>query len=394
MYVADGTVVCACGLSFAGRRGLTQHQNQSRRCLYIAAPLVPAGNVSLRFGGDDNARHDHANEYSVVDIGGMPNEDIPAEEIHDEVLGEDVDDVSVVSGDDEDQYLEGNSTYNFNLLLQDAREMLDLPDEYDAESETEPGLEDKVGIEAETADGLSVFGLELEKQLHGLFPNEYGKRSFDISEKTTTKFECGKIFVGASLDRSVSFPFVPRGLSAGVDLMQRLRSEKIPLNMYDKIVAWLQCNYPEVDPPPTQHSIMKTVRKMFPELPKAHTEHIEIVIGKGSHKVVETLPVVWFDCWPQIYSILNDPHCMQESNMVNDPADPYGRYVPKKLVEDLQDGRDYQTWVKKHFDDDGKLCFMRILYIARKNPSLKESCAVVSLVLYVCVCDTHTHNGE
>ena len=369
------SVRCVCGQAFSSKRGLTQHQNKSTRCIFTANALLSScrdtqqqqhaaadGAAGAEVGDSNNVdinQNNHlgplSHPFSGNDDAGSSG-DFPPDTDKYEQAADHV---------EQDIYLGEDGNYNFTAFINDSLELMVATEDSDVESDTESLVDgaqnndDSIGdlgrgaTQAVISESCGPSSTIFEK----LFPR-YNEPGFVKSSIETYTFEQGKIFVGSAMDRSVASPHIPQGLCAGLDLMARLRSEKTPLTMYDNMVEWLSSCYPQVQPPPSQASIMREIRKMFPGLPKENIERITIDIGKGPQKVTESLPVVCFDCWPQIYGILNDPVSMHSSNIENDENNPYGGYRPNKSVANLQDGRDFQTWVKDYFAKDGELFYL------------------------------------
>ena len=166
-------------------------------------------------------------------------------------------------------------------------------------------------------------------------------------------FRPGTVFTSSSLDcgeheHEVELPFLE-----SLSLLRTLRNERVALNTYDKIREWHSWCPSSSSNLLSRKDLLSKIYSNFPDLPKHKVVDVSMDTGRPGHARVQKFPVITVDVWSQIFMKLNDPILMCPENCVVDPDDPYGRYNPKKFLDEIQDGRVFNdTCTRLRLQDD------------------------------------------
>ena len=195
--------------------------------------------------------------------------------------------------------------------------------------------DDEIGLNAGMDTALSVTCSVAEVTLGDEpVPDVDGVPVLDGSFRPGTAFYCD------TLDRGIPSTAVSKQFKDSLGLIKTLRNEKVPLNTYEKIREWHRTTAHGASTELyTRKALFTEIYRMFPHLPKHSIVDVTMNTGRAKAPRMEKFPVITVDVWKQVYMKLNNPVLMAAENCVLDPSNPYGKYMPKQYLDDIQDGR-------------------------------------------------------
>lgn len=187
--------------------------------------------------------------------------------------------------------------------------------------------------------------------------DKFPRAPIDLNSETSDTFEQGKVWVCPAMDRGVISGNMPSRLHKSVRLMMKTRTRKAPLSLYREIVDFMREEIRFSDDQLLhKEEVFHLLDKHFPSMPNKTVRKLPIEVTDAKHKTTLHLeiPIITFDLWPQIYSILNDPILMERENLNVNNSNPYSRYLPGDQLE-IQDGRMFQQFLHRFHDVEGKV---------------------------------------
>ena len=391
--------VCGQG-PFSGNRGVSIHQRQSATCEIVGQAADFYGKL------DEGVDHHHqltTDEGDEADYGGFAHDtnDIAEDPdsmsvdspIQDDIVHYDEDGTvipSPKSANMEHQELVSNVLLKYIKSKEEERELNEITGPLDVDEldvfeqlKLDNDGEDDVGGPNVMLDDSSISDIEPEND-SGIEKTDKASHSHCLTEVETVRdpgedsgrksmyppidgprsesFEPGKVWVSPTMDRDgTTREELSESLRKSIKLMLKTRSRQGPLALYKEIVEFTREEMENETQLLYKDEVFSEIRKKFPHLPCKKIRYVTADAGKTTKKKKVKIPVVCFDVWPQIYSILNDSELMTPEFLCVNELLPYMRHAPGPEM-DLQDGKMFQDFLKRFYESPGNIFFLMISF--------------------------------